>query len=50
MEWSLRVEQGSGVLEWNEGRFGVIFALFGQDLALFDQFLVNAYFYGALCT
>ena len=48
------MEQWSGVLEWilewNEVRFGVIFALLGQVLALFDQFLVNAYFNGALCT
>ena len=47
MEWSLGVEPWSGVLEWilewNEVRFG-------QDLVLIDRFLVNTYFYGALCT
>ena len=54
MEWGLRVEPWIGVLEWNlewnEVRFGVIFALLGQDLVLIDQFLVNAYSFGALCT
>ena len=54
MEWSLGVESWSGVLEWisewNEGRFGVIVCILGQDLVQIDQFLVNAYFYGALCT
>ena len=46
MEWSLGVEPWSGVLErilkWNEVRFGVIVALFEQDLVVIDQFLVNA--------
>ena len=54
MELSLGVEPWSGVLEWilewGEVRFGVIVALLGQNLDLIDQFLVNAYFYGALCT
>ena len=54
MEWSLGVEPWSGVLEWilewSEVRFGVIVALLGQDLVLIDQFLLNAYFYSALCT
>ena len=54
MEWSLGMEPWSGVLEWilewSEVRFGVIVALLGQDLVLIDQFLLNAYFYGALCT
>ena len=54
MEWSLGVGPWSGVLEWilewSEVRFGVIVALLGQDLVLTDQFLLNAYFYGALCT
>ena len=58
MEWIRGVESWSGgmewflewILEWNEVRFGVIFALLGQDLVLFDQFLVKAYFDGALCT
>ena len=54
MEWSLGVEPWSGVLEWIldwfEVRFLVIFALLGQDLVLFDQFLVNAYVYSALWT
>ena len=36
------------ILEWNEVRVGVIVALLGQDLVLIDQFLVYAYFYGAL--
>ena len=53
MEWSLGVEPWSCVfewiLEWSEVRFGVI-ALLGQDLVLIDQFLLNAYFYGARCT
>ena len=35
MEWSLGVEQWSGVLElileWNEVRFGVTVTLLGQD-------------------
>ena len=48
------MEPCSGVLEWildlNEVRFGVSVALLGQDLVLIDQFLLNAYFYGALCT
>ena len=38
------------ILEWNEVRFGVIVALLKQNLVLIDQFLVNAYIYGALCT
>ena len=38
------------ILEWNEVKFGVIVVLLGQDLVQIDQFLVNAYFYGALCT
>ena len=50
MEWSLGMEPWSGVLEWSEVRFGVIVALLGQDLVLIDQFLLNANFYGALCT
>ena len=50
MEWSLGVEPWHGVLEWREVRFGVIAALLEQDLVLIDQFLVNAYFYDALCT
>ena len=50
MEWSLGVEPWSGVLEWNVVRFVVSIALLGQDLVLVDQFLVNAYFYSALCT
>ena len=48
MEWSHGVEPWSevldGILEWNEVRFGVIVALFGEDLALIDQFLINAFF------
>ena len=48
------MEPCSGVLELildlNEVRFGVSVALLGQDLVLIDQFLLNAYFYGALCT
>ena len=54
MERSLGVVPWSGVLEWNlewnEVRFGVNVALLGQNLVLIDQFLVNAYFYSALCT
>ena len=54
MEWSLGVEPWSGVLdwilEWNEVLFGVIAAILVQDLVLIDHILVNAYFYGALCT
>ena len=54
MEWSLGVEPLSGVLEWifewSEVRFGVNVAYCGQDLVLIDQFLFNAYFYGALCS
>ena len=38
------------ILELNAVRFGVIVAMHGQALVLIDQFLVNAYFYGALCT
>ena len=49
MEWSHGVEPWRGVLEWSEVRFGVIVAHLGQDLVLINQFLVNAYFYGALC-
>ena len=50
MEWSLGVEPWSGVVEWNEVRFGVIVAFLRQDLVLIDQFLVNAYFYSVVCT
>ena len=50
MERSHGVEPWCGVLELSEVRFGVIVALLGQDLVLIDQFLVNAYFYGTLCT
>ena len=49
MEWSHGVAFLSGFWSWSEVRFGVI-ALLGQDLVLIDQFLLNAYFYGALCT
>ena len=54
MKWSLGVEPCSGVLEWifewSEVRFGVSVDLLGQDLVLIDQFLLNAYFNGTLCT
>ena len=44
MEWSLGVDIGEEV------RFRVIVALPSQDLVLIEQFVVNAYFYSALCT
>ena len=54
MEWGHGVESWSGamewILEWNEVRFGVIVALLRNDLVLIYQFLVNAYFYGVVCT
>ena len=50
MELSLGIEPWSGVLEWSEVRFGVSVVLLGQHLVLIDQFLLNAYFNGALCT
>ena len=52
MEWRFGLKPWNGVLEWilewNEVRFGFIVALLGQDLVLIDQFLLNAYFHGAL--
>ena len=57
------VESSSGVLEWSHGEepwrgflsgmnsdLELFLPFLGQDLVLFDPFLVNAYFNGALCT
>ena len=44
------MEYWSGFWSGIKSDFGVVVALLGQDLVLIDQFLVNAYFYDALCT
>ena len=43
------MEPWSGFWSGMKSEFRVIVALLGQDLVLIDQFLVNAYIYGALC-